>query len=46
MNEIMHSLKWKQGRGGLMAMKVDLEKTYDKVDWGFLDEILQCYGFS
>lgn len=33
------------GQEGLMAMKVDLEKAYDKVDWGFLDEISRCLGF-
>lgn len=42
----MHVLKRKQGRGGLMAMKIDLEKAYDKLDWGFLDEVLRCFGFS
>lgn len=29
-----------------MAMKIDLEKAYDKLDWGFLDEVLRCFGFS
>lgn len=42
--EIMHTLERKQGRGGLMAMKIDLVKAYDKVDWGFL--ILRYFGFS
>lgn len=30
--EIMQTLKCKQGRGGLMAVKMDIEKAYDKVD--------------
>lgn len=45
-HELMHTLKRKQGRGGLMAIKIDLEKAYDKVDRGFLDEVLRCFGFS
>lgn len=34
-------LERKKGRGGLMAVKVDIEKAYDKVDWKFLLEILK-----
>lgn len=32
MNKIMHTLKRKKGRGGLIALKIDMEKAYDKVD--------------
>lgn len=28
---ILHTMSRKQGRGGLMAVKVDMEKAYDKV---------------
>lgn len=45
-NEIMHTFKKKRGRGGLMALKVDTEKAYDKVNWSFLMEIMRCCGFS
>lgn len=31
-HELMYTLKHKQGRGGLLAVKIDLEKAYDKVD--------------
>lgn len=44
-NEIMHTLKKKRGRGSLMALKIDIEKAYDKVDWGFLLEIMRCCVF-
>lgn len=29
-----------------MAVKVDMDKAYYKVDWRFLLEILRCLGFS
>ena len=30
-HEIFHTMKKKQGRGGLMAIKIDMEKAYDKM---------------
>lgn len=45
-NKTMHTLKRKQGHGGLMALKIYMEKAFDKVDWGFLMEIMRCLGFS
>lgn len=34
-HEVMHTLWRKQGQGGLLAAKIDLEEAYDKVNWGF-----------
>lgn len=41
----MQTLKGKTGRGGLMAVKVDMEKAYDKVDWYFLMPIYAEFWF-
>ena len=45
-HEIFHSMKHKQGRKGLMAVKLDIEKAFDSMEWGFLLEIIKLLGFS
>jgi len=44
-HEMLHSLKSKRGRGGLMAVNIDMEKAFDKMEWNFLLVILQKLGF-
>jgi hypothetical protein len=43
-NEVIDFAK-KSGKKCLI-LKVDFEKAYDLVDWGFLDYILRCFGFD
>ena len=38
--EIIHSLGKKRGRTGYMALKIDLEKAYDKLEWNFIKNML------
>jgi hypothetical protein len=44
-HEIFHSLKQKKGNGGLMAIKLDMEKAFDLIEWPFLLKILTLLGF-
>jgi hypothetical protein len=44
-HEMLHTLKAKRGRGGLMAINLDMEKAFDKMEWSFLLAILQKLGF-
>lgn len=42
--EITHSMKTKTGKKGLVAIKIDLEKAYDRLWWGFVVDTLKCFG--
>jgi len=39
--EVLHSMRRKQGKVGYMAIKIDLEKAYDRIRWPFIRETLQ-----
>ncbi|KAK1666668.1 hypothetical protein QYE76_054827 [Lolium multiflorum] len=44
LHEIVHELKVK--RQGCLLLKLDFEKAYDRVNWGFLQEVLRAKGFD
>lgn len=43
--ELLHSMKAKRGRKGLAALKLDMAKAYDRMEWGFLIQVMRCFGF-
>ena len=38
--ELIHFVSRKKGKVGYMAIKIDLEKAYDKLEWSFIKEML------
>ncbi|KAK5811979.1 hypothetical protein PVK06_027373 [Gossypium arboreum] len=42
--EVIHSMKSKQKNKKWMAIKIDLEKAYDRVRWDFIDASFQAAG--
>lgn len=46
-HELMHFMKRKTtGKQGWMALKIDMSKAYDRVEWGFLAAVLTKLGFN
>lgn len=44
--EIIHTLQKKMiGKYGSVAIKLDMGKAFDLVEWGFLDSIMKKMGF-
>ncbi|XP_031125131.1 uncharacterized protein LOC116027569 [Ipomoea triloba] len=44
--EVMHSMRTKRGQCGHMAIKLDFEKTYDRLSWSFIESTLQEADFD
>lgn len=43
--EIIHTISGERGQVGYMAIKIDLEKAYDRLEWHFVRDMLHLYKF-
>ena len=47
LTEIVHYLKRKrQGKTGIVALKIDISKAYNMIEWGFLKAMMLKLGFA
>ena len=44
-HELLHSFKRRKVTRGFIALKIDLQKAYDRVNWKFLQAVLTNFGF-
>ncbi|XP_042974779.1 uncharacterized protein LOC122306417 [Carya illinoinensis] len=46
--ELLHSMqnRRKNGREAYMALKLDMSKAYDRLEWSFIHQVLQQMGFD
>lgn len=43
--KVVHKVRHHQGRNGLMILKVDMQKAYDRLEWSFIGKALEVWGF-
>lgn len=44
--ELVHSMKKMRGHNGAFALKLDMSKAYDRLEWQFISFTLKGFGFN
>ena len=44
-HELLHSFKRRKVKEGFISLKIDIQKAYDHINWGFLKVVLKNFGF-
>ena len=45
-HELLHSFKVRKVKSSFMAVKLDFQKAYDRVNWSFIQTVLTNFGFD
>lgn len=45
LQEVVHSMNLMSGKKRFMVVKLDLAKAYDKMEWSFIKDALECLHF-
>jgi len=46
LQEVIHHVRNSSKKDGDIVLKLDLEKAYNRIDWGCLKQTLRLYGLS
>ena len=44
--ESLHSMQRHTGKDSYMAIKLDMSKAYDRVEWDYLSSVMEKMGFN
>ncbi len=44
--KVVHRFKLMKRKSGYLGLKLDFNKTYDRMEWSFLGAVLTAYGFK
>jgi len=44
-HEVFHGFRTKKGKEGFMAIKLDMKKAYDRIEWKYIRVVLEKFGF-
>ena len=44
--EMVHSFRHMKRKKGFLGVKIDFQKAYNRMEWGFILRVLKAFGFN